>query len=187
MAVEMEIFARNLDVTDRIRDYVEKKVTKLDRYLPDVEDARVDLSFAESARSQADRYVAQVTLRGRGFILRSEERADDIFTAIDKTLEKLQRQIERFKGKRTRSRDEAVGLKDAPIVTEVDDEESTEPVIARRKQFTLIPMDEQEAIEQMSLLGHDNFFIFYNVDSASINVLYTRRDGSYGLIEPKIG
>jgi len=138
--------------------------------------------------SAADRQVAQITVRGKGFILRSEERADDIFSAIDSALDKMQRRIERYKGKRYRGRGDgrsAAEVVAAPI--EVDDDDEPGPLIARRKQFLLSPMDEYEAIEQMSLLGHLNFFIFYNANTNKINVLYLRRDGSYGLLEPEIG
>src|SRR4030042_6377636 len=83
MALEIDVFGRNMEVTDRIQDYVTKKVSKLDRFLPGIEEARVDVSYVKSARSAADRQVAQITVRGRGFILRSEERADDIFAALE--------------------------------------------------------------------------------------------------------
>ncbi len=183
-----EIFARNMEVTDRINDYVMKKVSKLDRFLTGVEEARVDLAYAKSARSASDRQVAQITVRGKGFILRTEERADDIFTAIDAANEKLQRQIERFKGKRSRGRGDGTPASEvAQPIIETEETTPSEPIIARRKQFTLYPMNEMEAIEQMILLGHANFFVFYNAETNAINVLYTRRDGTYGLIEPQVG
>jgi putative sigma-54 modulation protein len=188
MAVEVEIYGRSMEVTDRIQDYVNKKVKKLDRYLPGIEEARVDLAYVKSARSAADRQVAQVTVRGKGFILRSEERADDMFAALDMALEKLERQILRFKGKRQRGRGDGKSAAEvAPVAVEEEEEEEEGPVIARRKQFRLSPMNEYEAIEQMLLLGHENFFIFYNADTNAVNVLYRRRDGTYGLIEPEIG
>jgi putative sigma-54 modulation protein len=174
-----------MEVTDRIQDYVNKKVKKLDRYLPGIEEARVDLAYVKSARSASDRQVAQVTVRGKGFILRSEERADDLFAALDTALDKLERQMERFKGKRQRVRGDGKSAAEvAPVAVEEDEEEG--PIIVRRKQFRLSPMNEYEAIEQMLLLGHENFFIFYNADTNHINVLYRRRDGTYGLIEPEI-
>jgi putative sigma-54 modulation protein len=97
MATHVDVFGKNLEITTRIHDYVVKKVSKLDRYLADIEEARVDLAYIKSARSAADRQVAQITVRGRGFILRSEERADDLLAAVDTALDKMQRQIERFK------------------------------------------------------------------------------------------
>ena len=98
----------------------------------------------------------------------------------------MQRQIERYKGKHFRGRGDGQTLAGISQAEEEIREERL-PVISRRKTFDLVPMSEAEALEQMKLLGHDNFFIFYNAETASVNVLYQRRDGSYGLIEPKIG
>lgn len=188
MTIKVDIFGKNLEVSKRIQEYVEKKVSKLDKFLNSIDDTRVDLSFDKNARSSSDRNIAQITIRGRKFILRTEERADDIFTAIDASVDKMQRQIERFKGKRERVRGEKFSASEISTQEqELEFLEEEEPIIARRKQFTLIPMNALEAIEQMKLLGHENFFVFYNADTSSINVLYTRRDGTYGLIEPKIG
>ena len=187
MDLKIDIFTRNMDVNDRLQEYVEKKVLKLGRMITGVEDTRVDLAFIKSARNSSDRQVAQITLRGKGFILRTEERADDIFAAIDEAVEKMQRQISRYKGKRQRGRGDGTPASEvAPEPVTIDEVEEI-PVIARRKSFTMTPMDELEAVEQMKLLGHENFFVFYNANTNAINVLYTRRDGSYGLIEPKVG
>lgn len=188
MALEVELYGRNLEITERIEEYVDKKVGKLDRFLPGIEEARVDLAYNKSARSAVDRQVAQITIRGKGFILRSEERADDIFAALDTALDKMQRRIERYKGKRYRGRGDGKSV--AEIFTPPAVEEETGelgPVIARRKRFLLAPMDEQEAIEQMQLLGHENFFLFFNANTNAVNVLYRRRDGNYGLLEPELG
>lgn len=186
MAVEVQIFGRNFEVTQRIHDYVEKKVTKFGRYLAGVEEARVDLVYDKSARSAEDRYVAQITIRGKGMILRAEESADDLYAAFDTAIDKMQRQMERFKGKRQRGRGD--GRTAGEVIAAASDEavEVETPLIARRKKFELTPVDEAEALEQMALLGHENFFIFFNIATNSINVLYRRRDGSYGLIEPVI-
>ncbi len=189
MTTQIEVFTRNMELTDRIQEYVTKKVTKLNRLINDVEDTRVDLSYVKSARSAADRQVAQITIRGKGYILRAEERADDIFAAIDEAVDKMQRQISRFKGKRQRGRGDGTPASEVapePVAEETSPAEET-PIIARRKTFSLVPMDEMEAIEQMKLLGHEDFFVFYNANTNAINVLYTRRDGTYGLIEPKLG
>jgi putative sigma-54 modulation protein len=100
----------------------------------------------------------------------------------------MERQIARYKGKRNRGRGD--GRSAAEVTPEMPievEEEELGPVIVRRKQFPIAPMDEEEAIEQMSLLGHESFFVFFNVDTSKMNVLYKRRDGSYGLIEPEIG
>ena len=110
MPFQIEITGRNMEVTERLNDYVTKKISKLDRYLNDIDEAHVDLAYAKSARSASDRNVAQLTIRGKGFILRSEERADDIYAALDTALDKMQRRIERYKGKRNRGRG------DGPVV-----------------------------------------------------------------------
>jgi putative sigma-54 modulation protein len=185
MALEVQVYGRNVEVTDRMMEYARKKVAKLDRFLNDIDEARVDLAYIKSARSAEDRQVAQITVRGKGYILRAEERSDDVFTALDSALDKLQRQMERFKGKRQRGRGDG---KTASQVVEVasEDEAEDQSLIVRRKKFVLTPMDEVEALEQMKLLSHEDFFVFYNSITNSVNVLYLRRDGLYGLIETEI-
>jgi len=189
MTVKIDIFTKNLELSDRLHDYVVTKVEKLEKFLDEVDECRVDLSYAKTARNANDRHVAQLTLRGKGFILRSEERSDSIFSAVDAALDKMRRQIRRFKGKRDRGRGDGQTIAEAvqgAFPEEVEVEEEI-PVIARRKRFLLPPMDELEAIEQMKLLGHENFFIFFNANTSELNVLYRRRDGSYGIIIPEIG
>jgi putative sigma-54 modulation protein len=176
-------------LTDNTREYVEKRAAKLERYLQEIDEVRVELSHVKTARSASDRQVAQITLRGKGFILRTEERADDVRAAFDTALDKMQRQIERYKGKHYRGRGD--GRSAAEVVEEeewpVDETGELLPLIAKRKKFVLVPMTEEEAVEQMRLLGHDNFFVFFNAEQNSIQVLYKRRNGTYGLIEPVIG
>jgi putative sigma-54 modulation protein len=185
MLENIEITVKNMELTDRIRTYVLKKFEKISRLLGDIDNAHVVLSYAKSAREPADRQVTEITLHGKGFILRTEERADDTLTSIDNAMDKLSRQIERFKGKRQHIRTGAARTEEA-AEEQMPIEEETLPTIMRRKQFILEPMDEQEAIEQMRLLAHENFFLFYNITTDSINVLYVRRDGTLGLIEPKM-
>lgn len=186
MTLKVEIFTRNMEIDDAVKDYVTKRAAKLNRYLPELETARLDLAYVKSARSATDRYVAQVTVRGGRTLLRTEERADNVRSAFDSALDKLERQIDRYKGKRRRGRGDGRSAAEVVPALEGGEEQET-PIIARRKTFHLIPMNEAEALEQMKLLGHDNFFIFYNVETNAINVLYRRRDGTYGLIEPTIG
>lgn len=183
---KVTVNVKNMELTDRIKEYIEKKVPRFERLLPDLESIKFDLSFAKNARNRADREISQVTLTGKGFVLRTEERDIDLLAAIDRSVDKMQRQIERFKGKRTRGRGDGTSASELTAVP-VELENEPKSVIVRRKSFTLVPMDEIEAIEQMALLAHEDFFIFYNVNSNSINVLYKRRDGDFGLIEPKIG
>lgn len=190
MTQKIEITGHEFEVTENIRDYVVKKLAKLDRHLSTIDETRIDLSHLKSARSAADRYVAQMTVRGKGYLLRAEERADDVRNAIDTALDKMVRQVARLKGKKQQVRGDGRLAADVAMDIEPDllaELEKEEPAtIVRRKQFDLIPMDEMEAIEQMKLLGHDNFFVFYNAKSSSIAIMYRRRDGSYGLIEPRV-
>jgi putative sigma-54 modulation protein len=188
MANKVEVQARNMRLTDNTRDYVEEKAAKLERYLQDIDEIRIELSHNKAARNAGDRQVAQITLRGKGYILRSEERADDLHVAFDEAIDKMQRQIERYKGKHYRGRGD--GRSAAEVVEEewpVDETGELLPLIAKRKRFVLIPMNEDEAVEQMRLLGHDNFFVFFNAEKNATQVLYRRRNGTYGLIEPVIG
>ncbi|MGD0709016.1 MAG: ribosome-associated translation inhibitor RaiA [Anaerolineaceae bacterium] len=188
MTEKLNISVKNMEETERIKSYISSKISKLDRYMGDIEEINIDLAFMKSARNAADRHAAQITLYGRHVTLRTEEYATDVLAAFDNALDKMQRKIERYKGKRNHGRGDGTPASEAvPEAVIMEDETQEEPVIVRRKQFTLSPMNELEAIEQMRLLEHDNFFVFYNADTSAINILYRRRDGTYGLIEPKLG
>jgi len=185
--MELFIKGKNVEVTDRLRDYVEKKVGKLDRYLPSISEAWVELS-TEGAKAAQDRQVCQVTVRSNGTILRAEERSDDMFTSIDTVLNKMYRQIARYKGKRkNRWRGTSAAPEPLPVDLEEEYEYEEEEAsrIVRFKRFAMIPMHPDEAVEQMELLGHD-FFVFYNADEGQINVLYRRKDGDYGVLQPEL-
>ncbi|HEX9795687.1 MAG TPA: ribosome-associated translation inhibitor RaiA [Anaerolineales bacterium] len=187
MSIKVEINARNLEVGDRLHDYVLDKVDKLDRFLDILETATVDLNYAESARSAEDRQVAQITVRGKGVLLRAEERTDDMFASVDAATDKLLRQIDRYKGRHWSPRGDGRSVTELePGWATVDEEPDEAPVVVRRKHFLLLPMDELEAIEQMDLLGHERFFVYLDGTRGQVNVLYKRRDGSYGLIETEI-
>ncbi len=187
MTQKVETVARNMRLTDNTRDYVEKKAAKLERYLQEIEEVRIELTHAKSARNALDRQVAQITVHGKGFILRSEERADDVHAAFDAALDKIQRQIDRYKGKHYHGRGDGRSVAEVAEEMPVDETGELLPLIGRRKKFIVLPMTEDEAIEQMRLLGHDNFFIFFNAEQNAIQVLYRRRNGTYGLIEPVVG
>lgn len=190
MEDKIAIYGKNLEISDRINDYVMKKISKVDRFLQDIDEVRVDLSHMRNARNAADRYVSQITIRGKGYILRTEEKADDLSAAVDASADKMMRQIERFKGKRARGRGDGTSVAETiPVEHDhsIDIEKAPEqPLITRHKKFAVLPMSELEAVEQMQLTSHDDFFVFYNADKAAINILYKRDDGTYGVIEPEI-
>ena len=186
--MELSIKGKNVEVTDRLNDYVERKMGRLDRYLPTITEVWVELS-TEGARAAQDRQVCQVTVRVNGSILRAEERSDDMFTSIDSVLDKIYRQIARYKGKRmNRWRGAALPMEPLPLeAEEAFDEASDEDTsrIVRTKRFRMTPMSSDEAVEQMELLGHD-FFVFYDADEGQTCVLYRRKDGDYGLLQPEL-
>jgi putative sigma-54 modulation protein len=177
--VDVSVFTRNMEMTPHLSEYVDQKVEKLDRYLPSIDEARMDLTV-ENTRSAAHRQVAQLTVRVRGKILRAEERTQDMFTSIDAVLDKMYRQIARYKGKRQ----DRVHVIAEEFVTGEAVEETTGEIV-RVKRFDVLPMVPEEAIEQMELLGH-SFYIFLNADEGAINVVYKRGDGNYGLLQPEL-
>jgi putative sigma-54 modulation protein len=192
--MDLKIHARNVDVTPRLQEHVEKKVSKLDRYLPNIQEVRVDLAI-ERRKQGSDQCIAQLTVRNmRGVILRAEEkRQPDVYAALDVALDKMYRQIERYKGRRKRRgggripevEAELAAMEPVPLEGPVEEEEEKVTVV-RRKTVALTPMSEEEAIDQMELLGH-SFFIFYNAETARIGVLYRREDGNYGVLLPEVG
>ncbi|MFN8482119.1 MAG: ribosome-associated translation inhibitor RaiA [Anaerolineae bacterium] len=188
--MELRITSRNFEATDGLKQYIEKKITRIERHLPGMQSVSVELA-SQMMRTQGEQYVAQVTARASGAVMRAEVRAPDSFEAVDAVFDKLQRQVDRYQGKRkSRSRGRGVSADAlaAAAATEVavgevaDDEE--EPII-RRKRFAVHPMDDQEAAEQMELLGHD-FYLFQNSETGQVNVVYRRKEGGYGVLEPDI-
>jgi putative sigma-54 modulation protein len=186
MKMDVIITSRNVEVTDWLRKYVEKKIGKLEKFLPNATEAKVELT-QEKTRSADTREVVQVTILNDKTVIRAEEKSSDMFAAIDMVVDKLERQIKKYKGKiRTRRRtpSEQSTLSTGPFMEEESQEEAG-PRIVRVKQFPVSPMSEEEAIDQMELLGHD-FFVFYNANTNSLNVLYRRKDGNYGLLQPEL-
>ena len=182
--MQVIITGKNIEITDWLRGYVEKKVGKLDRYLPKVTEARVELSKLK-AKSATDRHVVQLTVRSDRTILRAEERAADVTAAFDTVIDKMHRQIKRYKGKSDRARAARRGGAELAAALTPIPEQEEERAIVRVKRFAVMPMTEAEAIEQMELLEH-NFFVFYHAESGEMNVLYRRRDGNYGLLQPEL-
>ena len=190
--MDVTIQGHNIRVTEALESYTRKQLDKLDRYLPNIYDVRVDLAH-ENTRRGEDVVSAQITVRHqRGAILRAEDRATrDVNLAINAAVDKLYRQIQRFKGKRspkgrekfTATIEEINAAEAIPNMAEFVDEAPEQVAIMRRKSVNVDAMNEAEAIEQMELLGH-NFFVFFNADSGAMNVLYKRAAGGYGLLIP---
>ncbi len=178
---------KNISLFEDTKVYIDKKVSKFERFLPDIIDTRVELSKEETKSSQ-DRFIAEITVQTKNKILRAEERSHELRIAIDKAVDKLNSQIARLKGKRKNRRQakETIRMEGFPTLSDelLDQlEEETQRKIVRTKQFSVIPMDEEEAVEQMQLLAHD-FFVFFNANTGRVNVLYRRADNNYGVLDP---
>lgn len=200
--MDVIIQGHNIKVNDALETYAKKKLDKLDRYLPNIYEVRMDLSTQPTKRGE-NIAIAQITVRhSRGAILRAEEKVPgDVRNAINSAVEKMYRQIQRFKGKRNRkgrerftaSIEEMNMAEVIPEVAEYIEEglyaeegvlDAGDARIARRKTMEVAAMNESEAIEQMELLGH-TFFVFFNDTTESVNVLYKRTAGDYGLLIPQ--
>ncbi len=185
MTIQILVNASGMEMTPHLKEYVEKKINKLSKILENIDEARVELKYDASLRSDFDKHVAQMTVRGRNMLLRAEERSNDIYTSIDAVLDKLHRRVDKYKGKRLHGRVEP-GLAKPGAAEEPEMESAADQPVVRRKKFIVEPMSELEAIEQMHMLGHEEFFLFQNVRTAAVNVIYKRRDGTFGILEPEI-
>ncbi len=181
--MELQITSKNIDLSPAVRRYIERKLGKLGRHLPNIIESKVEI-FEEKTKSRQQHYVAQVTIESSGTLLRGEERGENLLTAIDKVAAIMNRQIERYKGK-LYEKGKGSSFTRSEFREEV---EATPPSrkVVRVKRFAVKPMSVAEATDQMELLEHD-FFLFFNADAGELNLLYRRKDGNYGLIEPELG
>ncbi|MFD1707506.1 ribosome hibernation-promoting factor, HPF/YfiA family [Siminovitchia sediminis] len=179
-----QIRGENIEVTEAIRDHVEKRVSKLERYFTETPDANVHVNLKVNPDKKSK---VEVTIPFPQLVLRAEEVNDDMYAAIDLIVDKLERQIRKHKTKVNRKFREkgdlqqlfAAGINGAAEETNDDEDELT---IVRTKRFDLKPMDSEEAVLQMNMLGH-NFFIYTDAETNGTNIVYRRKDGKYGLIE----
>ena len=179
--MELQIVTKNnVEVSETIRQYANKKISKLSRYLPTISDGKVEIS-EERTKLPAQRFTVQVTLGSKGVLIRAQEKAEDIRTAIDKVMDVLASRIGRYKGKLY---DKGRGISLARQEAAEEVEVGVPKKVVKSKHFLVKPMLEDEAIDQMELLGHD-FFLFINAETERLNLLYRRKDGNYGLIEPE--
>ena len=176
--MKYNIHGKKIEVTDSIKKYIEEKIGKIEKYLSNPEDITAKVVIRISGREQ----VVEVTIPIQKIVLRCEERHDDLYAAIDKVSDKLERQIRKNKTRMQRrvSKNETIGF-DLNFEGSKDEEEQ---VIVKRKEIEMKPMSEEEAILQMNMIGHD-FFVFRNVKTGEVDVLYARKDGNYGIIETK--
>ncbi|MHB8104330.1 MAG: ribosome hibernation-promoting factor, HPF/YfiA family [Dehalococcoidales bacterium] len=179
--MELQISGTNTELTPRAHSYIERKLSKLNKHLPDIIDIKVEVS-EEQTKSPQQHYLIRATVYsgvGRS-AFHAEERAEDLFKAVDKVATILTRQLEKHKGKlyhRGRKNLFARGKFREP-------ETSNTRKVVKTKHFILEPMVLEEAIAQMENLGHD-FFLFFDANASEVRLLYRRNDGDYGLIEPE--
>ncbi|HKM43653.1 MAG TPA: ribosome-associated translation inhibitor RaiA [Limnochordia bacterium] len=175
--IRINISGKNLEITEALRSYVEKKVAKLEKYLNDNQTFSAEVML----RTERGIHIAEVTMNLSGIILRGEGKTGDMYISVDAAVDRIERQFNKYKAKLSR-RIQGPKLGEIPVTGQKEQEESQEPRIVRTKRFALKPMDVDEAVMQMELLGHD-FFVFRDVDTGDVSVVYKRRDGNYGLIE----
>ncbi len=179
--MRLQVKGKNLEVSDPIRRYAEEKLGKLDRLLHELAEVEVELCV-EKNPSIAQNQVAEATIWTKGPTLRAREASEDMKASIDQLTEKLLRQIEHYRAKtRGRRRPRGNGI---PSGGPMSTEEGAAPTIVKTKQFSVNPMSPEDAALQLELVGHD-FFVFRNEGTSEINVIYRRREGGYGLIEPQ--
>jgi len=178
--MELQITGQNMEIAADLRRYIERKIGKLTRHFPNIIESIVEIA-QEKTRSPQQQFIVRASVVGNGISLHSEERGQDLFQAIDKTATVLDRQLERRKGKLY---DKGKG---SSLARGEFKEESPRhgPEVVKVKRFIMKPMSVPEAAEQMLALGH-SFFFFLNTDTDKFSVLYQRKDGNYGLIEPEM-
>lgn len=197
--MELHIRSNGTKVTPGMREFIDRRMSRLDKLADHVVDAKLELR-TEETRTGAEVTIAQITLRTGRHVLRAEEHDPEAAKAIDAAIDKLVTQVRRYTDKRKSRKKRGVPahvVSDIPAdlgnygesllaATDRDDDGEEGANVVRTKRFEMKPMLVDEAIDQMELVGH-NFFLFHNVDANELNVLYRRRDGSYGLLAPAAG
>lgn len=170
------ISGKNIDVTQGLKDAVENKLGKLERYFSQDTEIQVTMSVEKG------RQKIEVTIPVKGSIIRAEQDSSDMYVSIDLVEEIIERQVKKYKTKIIDKKQNAQAFNEAFLQEETEHEEAIH--IVKTKRFAMKPMDPEEACIQMELLGH-NFFMFLNADTDEVNVVYKRKANSYGLIEPE--
>jgi len=169
--MQLAVRGKNIEITNALRDYVEKKIGKLEKFIDQPLNAQVHLY------TERGRHIVEVTAALNGLMLRGEEATGDMYASIDLVSEKLEKQLMKYKA-RFRKRGKENGI------SEVEAPPDLEGMLVKTKRFNVKPLSVDEAIVQMNLLSHD-FFVFANADTDRVSVLYRRKDGNYGLLEPE--
>jgi putative sigma-54 modulation protein len=186
--MKITVTGKNIMVTEALKAYVEKRVGRLDRYL---QGFRKEIEANVILSVEGNFHITEVTIELGAIILRGEERTTDMYTSIDGVVEKIERQIRKYKTRiklknRSETREALREINQKLLDVPDNSEEEDEGIkLVRRKRFVLKPMSVEEAVMQMDLLGHD-FFVFLDDEDNKVHVVYKRKDGNYGLIEPEL-
>ena len=173
----IHVKGRNVDVTPAMKDYVEKKIAKITKQFKAVGDINAVLKIEHGY------HIAEITVPASGILLRAQESTKDMYSSIDLVVEKIERQIHKYKTRLMKKK--YANFAEVPAQAPANIEEDGEFEIIKNKKFALNPMNTEEAILQMNLLNHD-FFMFFNIDQNGVNVVYRRKDGKYGLLSPEL-
>lgn len=181
-SMKIVVKGKNLDVTPALRAYAEKKISKFEKFINSSQEQLAEITL----RTEREIHIAELTIDLKGLVLRGESRTNDMYASIDEAVDRIERQWDKFK---TKIQKRLQGPKISAIAPQGSNGRETESEvkefkIVKTKRFAYKPMDVEEAIMQMELLGHD-FFVFSNAADDEISVVYKRRDGNYGLIEPE--
>ena len=175
--MKFNIHGKKIDVTESIKSYIEEKIGRLDKYFENPDNINATALIKLRGKDQ----VVEITINANKFILRGEESHKDLYAAIDKVSDKIERQIRKNK---TRLKKKTVKDVSKDFVLDFEEKEENDNVIVKRKVIDNKPMSEEEAILQMELLGHE-FFAYKNEETNEVNILYKRKDGDYGILEVK--
>jgi len=177
--MDLQIASKNIDMTPALRQYVERKIGKFTRHLPSILESKVEIT-AEGTKSPQQRFLVRVTVNPKGTVLHGEERADDVFAAIDRVADVMTRQLEHFKGKlyeKGRGTSFIRGKTEAPVTEATPEVEIERPVLK--------PTPAADAIDQLEFSGQD-FFLYLNPETKDVNLVYKRKNGNYAVIQPEI-
>jgi putative sigma-54 modulation protein len=182
--MQVTVKGKNVDVPEKLRAHAEHKLAKVQRF--DDRILAMDVEFSEERNPRvAESHTVEVTLTTKSRLVRAHASAADPASAVDQVIDRLQRQVKKLKSRRVHRTQHAEGVKTmAPPVQPAETDEPAEQLFARYKRIEMKPMTPEEAVEQMELLGHD-FFLFSSAETQQANLVYRRRNGAYGLIEPE--
>ena len=177
--MKFNIHGKKLDVTESIKNYIEEKIGRLDKYFENPN----NITATVLIKLRGNEQVVEATINANKFVLRAEESHKDLYASIDKVSDKIERQIRKNKTRMSKKVNKDL-VKDFILDFEVPEEEENNNKVVKRKVIENKPMSEEEAILQMELIGHE-FFAFKNVETGDVNIIYKRKDGDYGLMELK--